>query len=380
MIEGFGASSPRMDRRKFLRLGGAGLAGAALLGTAGGRVLAQAGSSLSDQVGAASAGYNVPEDLLLAMGYVNTLWEMPPPTVTPYQRGDLHGRGAYGIMQLEQTPSRDTLGRAAELTGLTEARIKRERASSLLGGAAVLASLAGATKPDGVNGWQEAVAEYGGSDLYAREVYTALEEGASLEISTGERVRLAARDVDVPPAPESRLGAADYPPAAWRPAHRGNYSPEYNRERDVNIDKIIIHVAQGSYAGTLNWFQDSRAGSSAHYTVGRSGRVGQSVHNADVAWHAGWWAYNKRSIGIEHAGYVSNPNSFSIAMYNASARLTAWLCRRHRIPITRANIIGHNQVPGCSGAGGGVSCHTDPGRHWNWIRYINRVRFYRQRL
>src|SRR5215208_3202991 len=98
-----------MDRRDFLRLSGAGLAGATLLGTvgAGGKVLARTGPSLEAEFEAAAAIYKVPKELLLAMGYVNTLWEMPPPETSDYEPGDLHGRGAYGIMQLIQTPDED---------------------------------------------------------------------------------------------------------------------------------------------------------------------------------------------------------------------------------------------------------------------------------
>ncbi len=178
----------------------------------------------------------------------------------------------------------------------------------------------------------------------------------------------------------SRARRGDYGRAVWRPANRGNYSPRYNRERDINIKKIVIHVAQGSYSGTVNWFQNSAASSSAHYTVGRRGQVAQSVRNEDVAWHAGWWATNKKSIGIEHEGFISNPRAFSKKMYNASARLTAWCCKKHKIRVTRRNIIGHHEVPGCRGRGGGASCHTDPGRHWNWGRYIRLVRKHRRRL
>jgi hypothetical protein len=71
-----------MDRRDFLRLGGAGFAGAALLGTAGGRVLARTGSSLKEQFETAAKEYEVPVELLLAMGYYNTLWEMPKAAAT----------------------------------------------------------------------------------------------------------------------------------------------------------------------------------------------------------------------------------------------------------------------------------------------------------
>jgi hypothetical protein len=318
---------------------------------------------------------NVPVELLLAMGFVNTLWEMPPPEASSYQEGDPEGRGAYGIMQLVQNPSRNTLGRAAELTGLSEDELKNSRAANVRGGAAVLSDIVGSSKPQDLNGWQDAVAEYGDTDLYAVEVYEILNEGASLTISTGENLELAPHeDVEVPQVFTTQ-SINQYRRAAWRPAHRGNYT---NANRgEVIIDFIVIHVAQGSYSGTVNWFQDRRASSSAHYVVSRNGRVSQCVRNEDIAWHAGWWRTNKKSIGIEHAGYISNPRSFTGSMYRSSARLSAYLCRRFNVPINRHRIIGHNQVPGCPGPGGGVSCHRDPGRYWNWKRYLHLVRRYK---
>jgi hypothetical protein len=123
-----------MDRRDFLRLGGSGLAGTLLLGGASARVLAQTTTSLEGEFESAAARYMVPTELLVAMGYVNTLWEMPPPEASDYEPGDLHGRGTYGIMQLVQTPWDDTLGRAAHLTGLSEERLKTARAANVRGG------------------------------------------------------------------------------------------------------------------------------------------------------------------------------------------------------------------------------------------------------
>src|ERR671917_2554139 len=364
-----------INRRDFLRLGGTGLAGAVLLGTAGGRVLAREGSSLKSEFEAAAEEYEVPVELLMAMGYVNALWEMPPPEASAYEEGDLHGRGAYGIMQLLQNPSRDTLGRAARLTGLSEQELKNSRKANVRGGAAVLADIQGANKPAGLNGWQEAVADYGDTELYAQEVYETLESGASLTNSSGETIELAPQEGVEVPQVITIQGRADYRRAVWRPAYRGNYTNANRGARQ--IDLIVIHVAQGSYSGAINWFQDPRANSSAHYVVGRSGEVAQCVHNADIAWHAGHWRTNTKSIGIEHAGFVGNPNSFTRRMYRSSARLSAYLSRRFNIPVDRRYIIGHNQVPGCPGAGGGVSCHTDPGRHWNWDRYMRLIRQYR---
>ncbi len=360
--------SPNMDRRRFLRLGGAGLAGAALLGSVGGRAVALTGSSLRTEFGAAGERYGVPVELLLAMGRVNTLWEMPPPTASDYEPGDLHGRGTYGIMQLIQNPSRDTLGRAASLTGLPERRLKEERTANISGGAAVLSDVAGADKPPDLSGWYEAVAEYGDAELYAQEVFRTLEVGATATTQAGESLRLEPQDVEYPTLLTSRA-ASDYPGATWRPAYGGNYSAGFDREHDVNIDRLIVHVAQGSVAGTVSWFQDSRANVSAHYVVGDKGGVVQCVRHEDVAWHAGNWTYNKHSIGIEHAGYADNRRTWTDAKYRASAKLAAYCCRRHRIPVNPQHIVKHNQVPGTD--------HYCPGRYFDYDRYLRLIRRYK---
>ncbi len=114
--------------------------------------------SLDAEFEAAAKKYEVPKELLLAMGYVNTLWEMPPPSASDYERGDIEGRGTYGVMQLEQNPFRDTLGRAASLTGLSEEELKNDRAANVKGGAALLSDIVGETKPDSLDGWRGASA------------------------------------------------------------------------------------------------------------------------------------------------------------------------------------------------------------------------------
>ncbi|CAA9468368.1 MAG: N-acetylmuramoyl-L-alanine amidase [uncultured Rubrobacteraceae bacterium] len=162
---------------------------------------------------------------------------------------------------------------------------------------------------------------------------------------------------------------ATKPPVKWYPASSRNYTVA-KRPTSNPINKIIIHVTQGSWAGALNWFQNPSAGVSAHYTIKSSdGRIGQSLSDVNIGWHAGNWSYNQTSIGIEHEGYVSDSRWFTPAMYRSSAKLTAYLCQRYRIPVDRYHIIGHNQVPGAT--------HTDPGRYWNWTQYMRLVRQYR---
>lgn len=192
-----------MDRRRFLKLGGAGVAGTFLLATLGaGSVFAQSVSELERQFEEAAKEYEVPVEILLAMGYVNTRWEMPSSEASNFESGDLEGRGTYGIMALVRNPSADTLGEAAKLTGIPERELKTDRSANILGGAALLARSQGegplkldewfgAVDGEGGNGkTYNAVAGIGGGGLYVDQVIETLKSGAEAEISTGERVVL----------------------------------------------------------------------------------------------------------------------------------------------------------------------------------------------
>ncbi|NUR41901.1 MAG: N-acetylmuramoyl-L-alanine amidase [Streptomyces sp.] len=169
--------------------------------------------------------------------------------------------------------------------------------------------------------------------------------------------------------PDARAGAethaVDHATAEWQPATRANYTPA-DRAAPRPVDLVIIHVTQTSYRKTLGVFRSPAKKVSAHYVV-RSwdGNIAQCVREADVAWHAGNWDYNTRSIGIEHEGWVDQPAYFTDALYEQSASLTADICTRHGIPIDRTHIIGHHEVPGTD--------HTDPGPHWDWAGYLRRV-------
>ncbi|WP_077799795.1 N-acetylmuramoyl-L-alanine amidase [Streptomyces sp. JHA26] len=161
--------------------------------------------------------------------------------------------------------------------------------------------------------------------------------------------------------------AADYPPVEWQPANTSNYSRS-DRPRTYPLDHVVVHVTQETYADTLSIFRDPGRQVSAHYVVrSADGHVAQCVLESDIAWHAGNWDYNTRSIGIEHEGWVDRSEYFTDALYEQSARLTAAICARYGIPRDRAHIIGHHEVPG--------SDHTDPGPLWDWVRYIRLVNF-----
>ncbi|MFC8660853.1 N-acetylmuramoyl-L-alanine amidase [Streptomyces sp. NPDC057199] len=171
--------------------------------------------------------------------------------------------------------------------------------------------------------------------------------------------------------PTTRAGAKpqgiDYPPSEWSPASTSNYTVA-DRPTSHPVDFVIIHVTQATYANTLAIFQNPTKKVSAHYVVrSADGHVAQMVRERDIAWHAGNWDYNTRSIGIEHEGWVDKPAYFTNAMYEESAKLTAAICTKYRIPKDRSHILAHYEVPG--------SDHTDPGPHWDWTRYMRLVNF-----
>ncbi|MFD6416368.1 N-acetylmuramoyl-L-alanine amidase [Streptomyces sp. NPDC060194] len=161
-------------------------------------------------------------------------------------------------------------------------------------------------------------------------------------------------------------GAVDFAGATWAGASEANLRYA-DRPDDYTIDRIVIHVTQGSYASALRVFRSPLHAAAAHYVVrAKDGRIAQCVQERDVAFHAGNRAYNERSVGIEHEGFVDRPEDFTDVMYESSARLAAAICVRHGFPPDREHIIAHHEVPGAD--------HTDPGPHWDWDRYIRLVR------
>jgi N-acetyl-anhydromuramyl-L-alanine amidase AmpD len=160
-------------------------------------------------------------------------------------------------------------------------------------------------------------------------------------------------------------GEVDFRGARWLAASEANWR-RADRPADYGIDMVVVHVTQGSLDSAVKAFRNPGHQAATHYIVGQDGRVTQMIRELDVAFHAGNRAYNERSVGIEHEGFVDRPQDLTDDMYESSARLTARICARYGIPVDRKHIIGHVEVPGTD--------HTDPGPHWDWERYMRLVR------
>ncbi len=169
-------------------------------------------------------------------------------------------------------------------------------------------------------------------------------------------------------------GAAAAAPPQSQLAAQTNYTQAHRSESAIRF--IVIHVSEGSFLGTVAWLRDPKAHSSANFVVGRKGQVQELVPLHDIAWHAGNWAYNLRSVGIENEGVTDDPAGFPMAEYRSTARLAAVIARRAVIPIDRHHIIGHYQVPDPNDPlqGGGIDNHTDPGKYWKWGLFMSLVK------
>lgn len=110
------------------------------------------------------------------------------------------------------------------------------------------------------------------------------------------------------------------------------------------ITKIIIHTMEGTFNGTVSWFQNPKSKSSAHYLVGLKGQVSQMVKESDTAYHATNYPYNLSSIGIECEDGGKPVSVRTDALYESVAQLVADIAKRYGIVINRSNVLKHNEV------------------------------------
>lgn len=117
-------------------------------------------------------------------------------------------------------------------------------------------------------------------------------------------------------------------------------SPNFDSNR-TDISRIVIHwFGMGTLAGADATFQKP-SGTSAHYAISDN-IIHQYVKEENTAYHAGNYAVNQRSIGLEHDANPDKP--LSEQSYQTSAKLIAEICLRYNIPIDRQHIIKHSEV------------------------------------
>jgi N-acetylmuramoyl-L-alanine amidase len=141
-------------------------------------------------------------------------------------------------------------------------------------------------------------------------------------------------------------------------------SPNHDA-RDAAVDMLVLHYTGMKTADeALARLTDPAAKVSAHYTIGRDGRVYRHVPEDRRAWHAGvsYWAgarnINARSIGIElvnpghEFGYIPFTDEQIAALIDIAQEIMA----RHN--ISPARVVGHSDVA--------PARKEDPGELFPW--------------
>jgi len=357
---------------------------------------------------AAAAEFGVPQDVLLGVSFLESRWDFnggTPSTSAGYgpmhltdlreagvatshhdegtedPRGD-DARPALHPKAGPATPPQglQTIDEAAQLIGQKTETLRTDATQNIRGGAALLAKYHA-----GQTGWYDAVARYSGSTgdaarTFADEVFDTIKTGVARTTDDGQQVSLAASPELKTPQHAGNPANVECPrtvtcesvPAPYQELPNDDYGNHDLADRPVSqkIDHIVIHDTEGYWDNVLEMAQDPTY-VSWHYTIrSNDGLIAQHVPTKDVAWHAGNWYVNAKSIGIEHEGFAAKGTWYTEAMYRSSAKLVGYLAHKYGIPLDRAHIIGHDNVPGTvpSTIAG---MHWDPGPYWDWSHYFD---------
>ncbi|MFI2347647.1 N-acetylmuramoyl-L-alanine amidase [Streptomyces sp. NPDC019443] len=419
-----------------VRAGGA-VASAALLlplVSAGPSATAEQRSSgaLQRDFAAAAARYGVPQSVLLGVSYLQSRWDAHGGAAsvtggygpmhltdarTALAEAPHHSHGIEDARGDDSRPARNTaeaelpepselperlrtLDRAAELSGYTAEQLRDNPAANVRGGAALLAGAQqGLGRPlsEDPADWYGAVARFSGADdtatatTYANDVFDVIRTGESRVTDSGQRVALTGDPAVAPDTAQAallglrtadagktecpRTVACEWIPAPYEEFGDGDYGNHdlADRPASQSVKYIIVHDTEGSWDTTLKLVQDPTYVSWQYTLRSSDGHIAQHVPLKDVAWHAGNWYVNAKSVGLEHEGFLVSPDAwYTEAMYRTSARLVKYLAKRYGIPLDRQHILGHDNVPGTTAATI-RGMHTDPGPYWDWAHYFQLI-------
>ena len=136
----------------------------------------------------------------------------------------------------------------------------------------------------------------------------------------------------------------------FKQANEANFA----RGRTQPIEFLVIHYTANNgdtVQNNLDYFAGNAVGASAHYFVDENG-YGQSVKDADTAWHCGASSYrhktcrNANSIGMELCSRKDSKGNYYFmdqTVYNAAA-LARQLMQTYG--IDRAHVLRHYDVTG----------------------------------
>ncbi len=177
----------------------------------------------------------------------------------------------------------------------------------------------------------------------------------------GPQTRAALTKALAAPKPETPTTTTQGKPAMTWVA-----SPNFS-ERTRKIDTIVLHhTGPGGTSGTVNTFKSKASQVSAHYVIGRDGKIIQMVKDQDKAWHAGASSFkgktdiNQNSIGIEIVNDGDGKQAYTEAQYKALEKLLPYLSQKY--DIATGNLTTHKAIATPKGR------KSDPSSNFDFAR------------
>ena len=140
----------------------------------------------------------------------------------------------------------------------------------------------------------------------------------------------------------------------------GDGQPGEPGDRMYEVRGVVLHIAEGSYAGTDSWQHNPDAEVSSHFLHAKDGRRGQVVDTADRAWTQS--AGNGHWLSIENEGY--HGDSLTPGQIEAAAMVLARAHQVYAVPLQSTDDVNGFGLGwhGMGGAawGGHYDCPGDP--------------------
>ncbi len=269
-----------------------------------------------DAIFSTAAGATVPADLLRAVTWVESGF------------ATLDG----GWMGLDASD----VARGSLLTGLTEEQIRVDVAANLVAGAALLAELREVVAPEAHPAeidaaWWPVLAAWADTgepwldDAFALDVFGALQRGL---IAPTDRVD----DEYVLVTPQAVPGLDLVSPNPG-PSGPATYPGAMNVDASAPVRVATVARIELVSAET-SWVRALSGAPLGHYVVRTSdGRVAEHVSDEREAGAPD-------AVTVVTAGGVASPGGWTVQAMEGSARLVAWLARRHDLSVDAAHIGG----------------------------------------
>jgi N-acetyl-anhydromuramyl-L-alanine amidase AmpD len=168
----------------------------------------------------------------------------------------------------------------------------------------------------------------------------------------------------------------------------------YTKVDHRKIDLIVMHDMEApekptTAEGVAQFFHEGKVQASAHFCCDNNSIV-QCVHDHDVAWAAP--GANHNGLHYELSGYAAQGrkswlDKYGKEMLELVAKSCARKCQKYGIPIRhisphdikagKKGFVGHRDV---TAAYPNMGTHSDPGQHFPWDYFLERVRYWNRRI